>query len=146
MPTRKASQGVGSASFAFVFVMMLVSWSSEGHAIDPVKEGFEGSTIARAFVPCARPENNIAITRNRARSGKQSLALIIARQPLFAQTVRSDWSLNPASCLIPSEELRYWSDDSERAECSQALREKRGLIDARNVPHLVQRVLRRLHA
>jgi hypothetical protein len=26
------------------------------------------------------------------------------------------WSLNPAVCLIPSQELRYWNDDSERAE------------------------------
>src|SRR5262245_16574107 len=90
--------------------------------VTPVKEGFEGTTINKAFWLCLRPENEFEITSEEARSGKQSLKLAINKLPLFAHPPypkRADAEVQAKACMMrltPDEAQHYLNDESERAE------------------------------
>lgn len=77
-----------------------------------LRESFEGVAFVSAFVPCERPEGQISLSRERARSGKKSLKLRI-REPIFGTAT---WVPKPTSCLVGGRYADYAPDDKERAE------------------------------
>lgn len=78
----------------------------------PVREGFEAVAFASAFVPCERPEGQISLSRERARSGAKSLKLRI-REPVFGTAT---WIPKPTSCLVAGRYAEYTPDEKQRAE------------------------------
>jgi Polysaccharide lyase len=101
----------------FVAFLFVAQASQPTTAADSLREGFEGSQTHFAFVPCQRPENDIFITADRARTGSRSLMLSIQPIPLFErQGAAFTEGLNPERCLLYEQEDLYWNDDAERAE------------------------------
>ncbi len=72
----------------------------------------EAFAFASAFVPCERPEGQISLSREHARTGDQSLKLRI-REPVFGTAT---WVPKPTSCLVSGRYAEYTPDDKERAE------------------------------
>lgn len=83
-----------------------------------VRTGFEDAAIPPEFVICHRPENRIEITSTRARSGRNSLSLVIEEGPLFRAPpdMAVGWAPSAVSCLLADQTDLYRSDDVQRAE------------------------------
>jgi Polysaccharide lyase len=96
--------------------MLLLTFSGIAADPPPVKEDFEAD-VGSMFEICHRPENTIELSKDKARSGKQSLRLTIEPQALF-DTMRMDlFELKPKSCLLEVKTRgHYWNDNYERAE------------------------------
>lgn len=95
--------------FALLFATLAPSLPA---GADPVlHESFEGS-LNPAFIPCQRPEGTIAVSGERARSGRQAMRLSIEATPFGT----ASWLPKSTSCLISGRENEYESDATERAE------------------------------
>nr|WP_298687925.1 heparin lyase I family protein [uncultured Dongia sp.] len=93
---------------------LLVATTSVAYGADapPLREGFEAVGFAAAFVPCERPEGQISLSRERARTGEKSLKLRI-REPVFGTAT---WVPKATSCLVEGRYAEYTPDEKERAE------------------------------
>lgn len=106
------------ALFLSALVFGILGHLGHGQA-GAIKEGFEGQNVEKDinshFKVCHRPENAFQFS-SKSRSGRQSLELTIAPQPLFNGSSQAKRNLNPEHCLQETQESTYWSDDLERAE------------------------------
>lgn len=93
-------------------VMVAASTMAGAEDVRLLREGFENVTYAPAFIPCERPEGQISLSTERARSGAQALKLRI-REPVFGTAT---WVPKPTSCLVAGRYADYVPDDKERAE------------------------------
>lgn len=64
-----------------VAIATCLSGGASAQQVDEVRTGVEDSLIPPQFVKCDRPENTIAISSDRARSGRKSLWLAISKSP-----------------------------------------------------------------
>ena len=88
-----------------------VAGGAAAQQMHEVRTGFEDAAIPEEFVACHRPESSIAISTDRARSGRRSLSLAIDAQPLFPPLEAVAWSPSPRSCLLPNRLDAYRSDE-----------------------------------
>lgn len=103
---------------SILVLAVVASSAAMAHGVGEVRIGFEDAVIPPEFVKCDRPENEIAVSGDRARDGKRSLSLAINETPLFPRMPLAEvrWTLSPASCLLADRPALYRSDDAERAE------------------------------
>jgi hypothetical protein len=86
--------------------------SAEAKSLRPVRETFEAVAYADSFIPCERPEGQIALSKEQVRDGSQALKLRI-REPVFGTAT---WVPKATSCLVAGRYAEYTPDEKERAE------------------------------